>query len=106
MKIDRREMIKSTAAAGAGLTLSSLSGLAAEYDRYDALGLGELIARKQITPLELLRAVRQRAEAVNPKLNAFCRLFFDKAETQITRGLPAGPLSGVPFALKDLGQYL
>jgi amidase len=106
MKLDRREMIKSTAAAGADLTLGSLSGLAAEYDRYDALGLGELIAGKQITPLELLRAVRQRAESVNPKLNAFCQLFFDKAETQIKQGLPAGPLSGVPFALKDLGQYL
>jgi amidase/6-aminohexanoate-cyclic-dimer hydrolase len=106
MKMDRREMIKSTAAAGAGLALGHLSGLAAEYDRYDALGLAALMARKQITPLELLTAVRHRVEAVNPKLNAFCQLFFDRAEAQIKQGLPAGPLSGVPFALKDLGQYL
>jgi len=106
MKMDRREMIKSTAAASAGLALGSLSGLAAEYDRHDALGLAELIAKKQITPLELLHAVRHRVEAVNPKLNAFCQLFFDKAEAQIKQGLPNGPLSGVPFALKDLGQYL
>jgi amidase/6-aminohexanoate-cyclic-dimer hydrolase len=106
MKVDRREMIKSTAAAGAGLVLGNLTGLAAELDRYDALGLADLIARKQITPLELLGAVRQRVEAVNPKINAFCHLFFDRAEAQLKQGLPAGPLGGVPFALKDLGQYL
>jgi amidase/6-aminohexanoate-cyclic-dimer hydrolase len=106
MKIDRREMIKSTAVAGAGLVLGNPSGLAAEYGKYDALGLAELIARKQITPLELLESVRQRVDAINPKLNAFCHLFFEKAEAQIKQGLPAGPFRGVPFALKDLGQYL
>jgi amidase len=106
MKIDRREMIKSTAVAGAGLVLGNPAGLAAEYGKYDALGLAELIARKQITPLELLESVRQRVDAINPKLNAFCHLFFEKAEAQIKQGLPAGPFRGVPFALKDLGQYL
>ncbi|HEV8484442.1 MAG TPA: amidase [Blastocatellia bacterium] len=106
MKMDRREMIKSAAVAGAGMALGNLSGLAAEYDAYDAVGLASLIAKKQITPLELLAAVRQRLEAINPKINAVCHIFFDKAEEQIKRGLPAGPLSGVPFALKDLGQYL
>jgi Asp-tRNA(Asn)/Glu-tRNA(Gln) amidotransferase A subunit family amidase len=40
------------------------------------------------------------------KINSFCHIFFDKAEEQIKQGLPAGPLTGVPFALKDLGQYL
>ena len=102
----RREMLKTSVAAGVGATLGGLSGLAAEYDKYDALGLAELIAKKQITPLELLHAVRQRLEAVNPKLNAFSQLFFDKAEAQIKQGLPKGPFHGVPFALKDLGQYL
>ena len=106
MKMDRREMLKFSAAAGAGIAIGNLSGLAAEYDRHDALGLADLIARKQISPLELLVAVRQRVEALNPKLNAFCQLFSDKAEAQIKQGLPAGPLRGVPFALKDLGQYL
>jgi amidase/6-aminohexanoate-cyclic-dimer hydrolase len=106
MKLDRREMIKGTIAAGAGIMLSNVTGLAAEYDRYDALGLAELIRKKELTPLELLAAVRQRVEALNPKLNSFCHLFFDKAEAQIRQGLPNGPLSGVPFALKDLGAYL
>jgi amidase/6-aminohexanoate-cyclic-dimer hydrolase len=106
MKVNRREMMKKTAVAGAGLALSNLSGLAAEYDKHDALGLAGLIARKEITPSELLGAVRQRVEAINPQINAFCQLFFDQAEEQIKQGLPAGPFRGVPFALKDFGQYL
>ncbi len=106
MKMPRREMLKSSVAAGVGATLGGLSGLAAEYDKYDALGLAELISKKQVKPLELLDAVRQRLEAVNPQLNAFSQLFFDKAEAQIKQGVPKGPFHGVPFALKDLGQYL
>jgi len=105
MTMDRREVIKSATAAGTGLMPGNLTGLAAEYDRYDALGLADLISQKQITPMELLTAVRQRVEAINPQINAFCQLFFEKAEAQIKEGL-SGPLAGVPFALKDLGQYL
>ena len=106
MQMSRRQMLKNTAVASVGATLGGLSGLAAEYDKYDALGLAALIAKKQFTPLELLHAVRQRLEAFNPQLNAFSQLFFDKAEAQIKQGLPKGPFHGVPFALKDLGQYL
>jgi len=84
----------------------TLTGLPSEYDKYDALGLAELIAKKQITSAELLDAVRQRVEAINPKINAFNHLFFDNAEEQIKSGLGQGPFHGVPFALKDLGQYL
>jgi amidase len=118
--ISRRELLARLAAAGALAPLMSLergvrsaggaplpfSGLAAEYDRHDGLGLAELIAKKQISPLELLQAVRARVERLNPKVNAFCQLFFEKAELQIKQGLPQGPFRGVPFALKDLGQHL
>jgi amidase len=85
---------------------AALSGLAAEYTNYDGLGLAELIATKQISPPELFSAVRQRVEALNPRVNALCHLFFDKAEVQIKEGLRTGPFRGVPFALKDLSQYL
>jgi amidase len=84
----------------------TLTGLPSEYDKYDALGLAELIAKKQTTPAELLNAVRQRVETINPKINAFSHLFYDKAEEQIKSGLGQGPFHGVPYALKDLGQYL
>ena len=83
-----------------------LSGLAAEYVNYDGLGLAKLIAEKQISPRELLHAVQQRVEALNPTLNALCHLFFDKAEAQIEHCPPEAPFRGVPFVLKDLGQYL
>jgi len=109
----RRDLLKAGAAIGLGATMttrlsstSTLSGLAAEYDRYDGLGLAQLIAARQITPLELLTAVRERVELLNPKLNALCHLFFDKAEAQIHENPGAGPFRGVPFALKDLGAYL
>ena len=55
-----------------------LSGLAREYDQYDGLGLAELIAKKQITPMELLNVVRGRVEVVNPKLNPLCHIFSRK----------------------------
>ena len=102
--VTRREIIR-TAPAAAGAALAH-NGLAAEYQQYDGLGLAHLIAKKQITPIELLNHVRARAGLVNPKLNALCQLFFDKAEAQIQQGLPDGPFRGVPFLLKDLGHQL
>lgn len=105
--ISRRDLLKQGAMAGTAITfMNPTTNAAMEYDKYDGLGLAELIRKKQITPLELLHAVRQRLEVVNPKLNAFAVLFFDKAEAAIKQGLPAGPFHGVPYALKDLGMNL
>jgi amidase/6-aminohexanoate-cyclic-dimer hydrolase len=115
--INRRELIKRSAAASVGAAITFMennsikaeplfTGLAAEYDQYDGLGLAELIAKRHVTPLELLGAVRQRVEALNPRLNAFCALFFERAEAQLKNGLSDGPFKGVPFALKDLGVHL
>src|SRR5262245_40864324 len=102
--LTRRAIIRTTPAAADALL--TRKGPAAEYQQQDGLGLAQLIAKKQITPLELLHAVRARTEAVNPKLNAFCQLFFEKAEAQIKRGLPDGPFRGVPFPLKDISHQL
>src|SRR6266481_4959552 len=98
-------MVQTVTAAASSFAVTS-KGLAAEYQEYDALGLAQLIASKQITPLELLNAVRARAEVVNSKLNALCQQFFDKAEAQIKEGLPNGAFRGVPFVLKDLGHQI
>jgi len=122
-KLSRRRLLELGAAATVGAIVNTVdqpsshaasdttrtpgfSGLAAEYDKYDGLGLAALIANRQITPVELLSAVKQRLELLNPKLNATAHVFFDKAENQIKQGLPDGPFKGVPFALKDLGQQL
>jgi amidase len=73
-----------------------------EYVAYDALGLGELIARKQVTPQELLEAAIERIEAVNPRINAVVQKMYDQGSAAIRDGLPSGPLSGVPYLMKDL----
>jgi amidase/6-aminohexanoate-cyclic-dimer hydrolase len=75
----------------------------AEYGDYDALGLGELIARGEVTATEVLEAAVSRLDAVNGEINAVVHDMREEAERTIEAGLPAGPLSGVPFLLKDLG---
>ena len=73
-----------------------------EYAAYDALGLGDLIARKQVTPQEVLEAAIERVEALNPKVNAVVQKMYDEGRAAIRAGLPPGPLSGVPYLMKDL----
>ncbi len=73
-----------------------------EYDRLDALALGDLVARREVTPAELLEAALERADARNPRLNAIVARYDDEARARARGPLPAGPLSGVPFLLKDL----
>jgi amidase len=73
-----------------------------EYDRLDAVGLAALVARREVTPLELLEAALERADARNPRLNAIVTRFDDEARARARAPLPDGPLSGVPFLLKDL----
>ena len=62
-----------------------------EYADYDALGLGELIAKKQVTPQEALEAAIERIEAVNPRINAVVQKAYDEARATIRAGLAVGP---------------
>lgn len=73
-----------------------------EYDSLDALGLAALVARREVTAAEVLEAALERADARNPRLNAVVARFDDEARRRARGPLPAGPLSGVPFLLKDL----
>ena len=72
------------------------------YADLDATDLARLIARGELTALEVLEEAIQRAERVNPQLNALVYPWFDHARTRVREGLPKGPLHGVPFLLKDL----
>ena len=72
-----------------------------EYDRYDGLGLGQLVRRGEVKPIELVEEAISRIERLNPKLNAVINKMYDQAR-EIARGpLPDGPFKGVPFLLKD-----
>jgi len=77
-----------------------------DYDRYDATGLAELVRTKKVSALELLEAAIARTEAVNPRINAVVAKHYDMARDAARGDLPAGPLQGVPFLLKDLHALL
>ena len=74
----------------------------AEYDRYDALGLADLVRRREVHPRELVEAAIGRIERDNPRLNAVILELFDRARRQAEGPLPEGPFSGVPYLLKDM----
>ncbi|MCP4227148.1 MAG: amidase, partial [Actinomycetia bacterium] len=75
----------------------------AEYGRYDATGLARLVADEEVSPSELAEAAISLVEDLNPALNAVIATDFDRARHDATAGLPAGPLHGVPWLVKDLG---
>jgi amidase len=77
-----------------------------EYRQYDALGLAELIRKKEILSSEVLELAIARAEAVNPKLNAIIYPFYERARRQVAVTSPETPFAGVPFLLKDLSIEL
>jgi Asp-tRNA(Asn)/Glu-tRNA(Gln) amidotransferase A subunit family amidase len=76
------------------------------------LSASEAIARfeaRQLSPVELVRAVIERAERVEPKINAFTVTHFERALEQAgeaekrygKRGSTPRPLEGLPLAVKD-----
>ncbi|MAR92760.1 MAG: amidase [Pseudomonadales bacterium] len=74
-----------------------------EYRQYDAVGLAQLIQGGELTAAEVTEAAIQRAEQVNPKINAVITPFYDVARQQAARYRPQEqPLGGVPVLLKDL----
>ena len=76
------------------------------YETYDATGLAALIAGGQVSAAEVLGAAIERAERWQPSINAITIPLYEHARAAAHTGLPAGPLSGVPFLLKDLGAQL
>jgi amidase len=107
----RKFVLKSTGLAAAALAASSDeyanassadAGLS-DYDRYDGLGLAELVRKRHVSPHELLETARQRVEQRNPATNAMVYALYNEAEAAIAAGLPSGPFTGVPYMLKDLG---
>jgi Asp-tRNA(Asn)/Glu-tRNA(Gln) amidotransferase A subunit family amidase len=74
-----------------------------------ATELDRLIRTRAVSPIELTRALLERIDHLNPKLNAFLTVTADlamaqakAAEGRAMRGARLGPLDGVPYSLKDL----
>jgi aspartyl-tRNA(Asn)/glutamyl-tRNA(Gln) amidotransferase subunit A len=80
-----------------------------ELCRLPASILREQIAAKEISPVELMKAVLTRAEKLQPVLNCFITLIPERAmtaakraEDEVMQGKPLGLLHGIPYAAKDL----
>ena len=65
-----------------------------EFTEYDALGLAELVRKREVSPLELTAASIERIERLNPELNAVIYKLYDQA-LQTAR---AGVDTAAPFA--------
>jgi aspartyl-tRNA(Asn)/glutamyl-tRNA(Gln) amidotransferase subunit A len=71
--------------------------------------LSKLIASREISCLEVVDAIIEKIEKLNPKLNAFITILDESARRQamhadllIKQGKYLGPLHGIPISLKDL----
>ncbi|MGH3421965.1 MAG: amidase, partial [Streptosporangiaceae bacterium] len=74
-----------------------------------AVRLAEMIRTKQISPVEAMRTLLERIQALEPRVNAFAHLAADQAmeaarqaETELMQGRRIGRLHGVPVTIKDL----
>ncbi len=70
---------------------------------------GARIAKKDLSPVELVEAYVRRIESVGDQLNAFITPTLElavnqakAAESEIAGGNHKGPLHGIPFGLKDI----
>ena len=73
-----------------------------EYASHDALGLAELVQRKEVTPRELALLAQQALAVVNPQINAVVETYPDRIEALDEASLGHGPFRGVPTLIKDV----
>jgi len=76
-----------------------------EYASYDALGLAELVRKRDVTPKELAATAARAIEAVNPTVNAVVETYDDRIGGLDEASLGDGPFRGVPFLMKDVGGH-
>jgi amidase len=75
-----------------------------EYTRHDGLGLADLVARREVTPGELVDAAIDTIERHNTALNAVVFKAYDEAREAAKKQGRGGPFQGVPFLIKDIAR--
>ena len=63
----------------------------AEYASYDALGLAELVAKKQVSAKELARTAVAAKERIDPAVKSVVELYPDRIEDLDEKSLGDGP---------------
>ena len=114
-RFNRRQFIKSSglgisgAFLGAGLLSSFLNSCTSltsnsfdDFIDYDALGLAELIKKKEINPTELIEVVINRIEALEGKINALTTRTFERALENAKHVNMESTFAGVPILMKDM----
>ena len=76
-----------------------------EYGRRDALGLGELIAKGEVSAREVAETAARAIEAANPTVNAVVETYDDRIEDLDETALGHGHFRGVPTLIKDIFGY-
>jgi amidase len=104
MSVTRRHFL-----AGSALFAASAESIFAKSQlaQYDALGVAELIRKKEITALEAVEDVLRRIQQVNPKIHAVLtgNFDFENARTR-ARSIPNdGMFAGTPVMIKNLTEY-
>ena len=122
MDQDRRSFLKSVGCVGAATLAATMTaqtsagaqatgdgGKLSELNRLDAAEIASRIARRKVSPVEVIDAALVRLEATQAPLNAFVAIDADgarrdarAAEVAVMRGDALGPLHGVPVSVKDL----
>ena len=74
-----------------------------------AVELAAAIRARRLSPVEVTRAVLERIESINPRVNAYCTVVAERAladargaEAGVMRGDALGVLHGLPISFKDL----
>lgn len=73
------------------------------FDERDMTGLAQAINGGEVSAREVVEFALARLAERNPTVNAIVATRADELLEEVDAGLPAGPLHGVPFAIKDLG---
>jgi aspartyl-tRNA(Asn)/glutamyl-tRNA(Gln) amidotransferase subunit A len=80
-----------------------------EFAFMTAVDMAAAVRSKEVSPVEVTRAILERIDRLNPRLNAYLTVCHDEAlaeaasaEQAVARGDDLGPLHGVPVSIKDL----